>query len=222
MKKAPFTATGCAVKIIVGSVFVGALIIGAVYLTTSIIPPKWQHPGLIAALVLPVFVLGVELATAVLSPKSTTPFGILGLKRKDFTVEAVRAKGELLQQTFHATRAFQVTEREDEGCQYFIELTDGSVLFLQGQYLYDFEPITDDPDENQPRRFPCTEFVVSRDVEGRYFIQLDCHGTALEPECLAPPFSRRDYREDRVPDDGDIISDISYDELKRQRMAATG
>lgn len=220
MKKAPFSATGCLIKIIAGSMFVGALVIGAVYLVTSIIPPDWRHPGLCAAFIIPVFVMGIELATVILSPHSTTPFGILGLKRKDFTLAAVRARGQLVQQTFRATRAFQVAERGDEGCQYFIELEDRSVLFLQGQYLYNFEPITDDPDENRPRRFPCTEFVVSRDNQGEYFIQLDCHEKPFEPDCIAPPFSRSDHRDQKVPDNGAILTDISYDELKRRCLAA--
>ncbi len=222
MKKNQFSPMGCLLKIITGSVFVGALLFGAVYLGTLIIPPQWQHPGLCAVLILPVFILGIELATVILSPGSTTPFGILGLKEKDFTKEAVQAKGVMLQQTFHAKRAFQVAEREDEGCQYFIELADDSVLFIQGQYLYDFEPIIDDPELNQPRRFPCTEFVISRDTQGDYFIQLDCKGAPFEPECLTPPFSRRDYREDRVPEDGAVFSDVSYDELKQQRLASAG
>ena len=53
-------------------------------------------------------------------------------------------------------------EFEDEGLHYFIELVDGRVLFLSGQYLYDYEPISDDPESNQPRSFPCTEFTVRR------------------------------------------------------------
>ena len=34
--------------------------------------------------------------------------------------------------------------------------------FLSGQYLYDYEPISDDPDANEARSFPCTEFTVRR------------------------------------------------------------
>lgn len=220
MKKNQFSALGCLLKVIAGSMFVGVLLFGAVYLGSLILPPKWQHPGLCAALIMPVFILGIELATVILSPGSTTPFGILGLKRRDFTIEAVQAKGKLVQQTFLAKRAFQVAECEDEGSQYFIELADHSILFLQGQYLYDFEPITDDPDEHQPRRFPCTEFVISRDAEDSYFFQLDCQGAPFEPECITPPFSSKDYQENRVPDNGDILSAVTYDELKQHRLAS--
>ena len=42
-------------------------------------------------------------------------------------------------------------ELEDEGVSYFLELDDGAVLFLSGQYL--------DEDESP---FPCTEFIVRR------------------------------------------------------------
>ncbi|MGA0525210.1 hypothetical protein ACO2WH_25480, partial [Escherichia coli] len=52
------------------------------------------------------------------------------------------AKGLLVRQRFQATRAFAVEAFEDEGPQYYIELSDGRVLYLNGQYLYDSEPIT--------------------------------------------------------------------------------
>lgn len=223
-KKKAFSATGCFLKLIAGTVFVLTLIGLTCWMITSdkviaVIPQSWQLPGLVCLLVA-VFVMGVELATVILSPRSSTPFGILGLKRKDYTIEALNAQGLLVQQTFHARRAFAVEEWEDEGIQYFVELADQSVLFLQGQYLYDFEPITDDPELNQPRSFPCTEFVISRDQNDDYFFQLDCKGPAFEPECTAPAFSRKDCRQGRVPDNGEIISGISYDELKRQRLAS--
>ena len=64
---------------------------------------------------------------------------------------------------FQATRAFGVEDYGDEGSHYFLELADGSgILALCGQYLYAYEPITDDPELNQPRRFPCTSFTVRR------------------------------------------------------------
>ena len=59
-------------------------------------------------------------------------------------------------------RAFGVKEFEDEGLHYFLELTDGRVLVLSGQYLYDYEAISDDSETNRPRAFPCSEFTLRR------------------------------------------------------------
>ena len=72
------------------------------------------------------------------------------------------AAGGLVRQSFHAMRALLIDEYEDEGLHYYLELADGRVLCLTGQYLCDFEPITDDQEHNQPRSFPCTEFEILR------------------------------------------------------------
>jgi membrane protein implicated in regulation of membrane protease activity len=126
----------------------------------------------------------------------------------------------LVSQQYHARRAFQVEELEDLGSSYFIELADGSVLFVTGQYLYEYEPIDDDPDENQPRRFPCTEFTVRRHPTEHWVYDIACSGEVLEPEGLARPFSYDDYDSGRIPENGQIITGRSYDEIKAQWLEA--
>jgi hypothetical protein len=121
-------------------------------------------------------------------------------------------KGDLLEsQSFTARRAFQVQEFEDEGSSYFIELTDGSVLFLSGQYLYEYE------DEGC---FPCTSFVVRRHRHERDVLEIQCGGDVIEPEVVAPPFTGADHDSGTVPDDGQIIA-VPYEKLKAERLAAS-
>ncbi|WP_051327573.1 hypothetical protein [Desulfatibacillum aliphaticivorans] len=132
-------------------------------------------------------------------------------------IRDLKEQGLLLIQDYSATRAFEVEEWEDEGVHYYLELTDGGVLFLTGQYLYDYEPTLDDSEINQPRYFPCTEFSVLRHGTEGYVVDIVCRGDVLEPEIVAPPFDFKDFDNDLVPEDGQIISDVSYDELKRQR-----
>ncbi|HYO76001.1 MAG TPA: hypothetical protein VE010_06015 [Thermoanaerobaculia bacterium] len=115
---------------------------------------------------------------------------------------------------FTARRAFHVEEFEDEGSHYFIELTDGEVLFLSGQYLYDYEPERSDAPE---RRFPCSDFTVRRHRDERYVVDIICRGEILEPELNAPPFSDEDHENGTVPDDGEILQ-TPYDEIKAARM----
>ena len=109
-------------------------------------------------------------------------------------------------------------ELEDEGLHYFLELDDGRVLLMSGQYLYDYEPITDDPEQNQPRLFPCTQFTVRRHRTKRYVIDLLCGGTVLAPEVMAPPFRTETWQMDRFPEDGEMFGSGSYDGLKRQLL----
>jgi len=95
---------------------------------------------------------------------------------------------------------------------YYIELEDHRVLFLSGQYLYDHDA------EDQPRTFPCSEFVVQRHRIKGYVVDIVCRGAVLEPEAIAPPFYVHDFDKD-VPKDGEIIAGKPYDRLKNERMA---
>lgn len=140
-----------------------------------------------------------------------------GMKRKSveiLTSEELEKQGLLLKERHEAVRAFQVEEFEDEGCQYFIELKNGSVLFLCGQYLYDYEPM--EGWKKQSRKFPCTEFTMLRDKRSGFVVDVVCGGAVIEPECEVPPFTVKDHVAGGAPADGDIITDRTYDQLKRQ------
>lgn len=114
-----------------------------------------------------------------------------------------------------ARRAFRVEDSEDIGPHYFLELTDHSVLHLQGDYLYDYEPIEGDPEANTPRRFPCTEFSLRKGKHDNGVAQIVCQGDVMEPESNDAAFEPEAWRQDWVPEDGEVITDISYEELKQ-------
>jgi len=143
------------------------------------------------------------------------------LRRKSLEEQLAEldAKGLLLRQPFEARRAFCVNEFEDEGPHYFTELSDGRVLYLNGQYLYDYEPIEDDPELNQPRAFPCCNFEVLRHKAAGYAIHVACGGQVLEPEVIAAPFTRQTLRAG-IPEDGQVFEVGSYERLKQQFAAA--
>jgi hypothetical protein len=145
----------------------------------------------------------------------------LGLKSPEEHLRELETAGLLDVADFRATRAFRVEELEDEGLHYYIELVDGRILFLSGQYLYDFEPITGDPELNQPRTFPCSEFSVIRHKTERYVVDIRCRGEVMEPEAVAPPFGKAVRRRGDVPADGEIIGGQSYDKLKQTRLTAS-
>ena len=134
------------------------------------------------------------------------------------TIKKLQAQNDLDSETYRARRAFQVKEFEDEGSHYFIELEDGGVLFLSGQYLYDYEPIAKNGPIVQSRRFPATRFTIRRHKALRYVLDIVCEGVALEPEVLAPSFDVDDFGSDRIPSDGQVIKTGTYDELKAERL----
>jgi hypothetical protein len=133
-------------------------------------------------------------------------------------VKELEDQGVLVSETFTAKRSFQVEEFEDEGSHYYLELEDGRVLFLGGQYLYKFEPLKQANGIVQPRRFPNTQFVVRRHSAEQYVVDIRCDGLVIEPEALTPSFSTVDFGQDRVPEDGQVIADRTFDQLKAERL----
>ncbi|MCS7166823.1 MAG: hypothetical protein RMI91_08810 [Gemmatales bacterium] len=120
--------------------------------------------------------------------------------------------------SYHGLRAFGIEDYNDEGPHYFIELQDGSIIYFVGQYLYEYEPIEDDdPEAREPRRFPCTDFTVYRHKEEGYTVDLEVHGKALEPEVIfriKDPFYVLEKLLGRWPEDGDVITDWRYEDLR--------
>ena len=194
--------------LLAGCAVFGALLLTVVFLGPAVesLPRAVAGPG-IAALF-----LGFIVAAFLLFNRRRP--SLLGHQSSADTLAGLRDRGLVVSDEFRAQRAFHVAEYDDEGPHYFLELANGGVLYLSGQYLYDFEPIADDPDLNQPRQFPCTHFVTHRHRTERYVVELQCIGPAFAPECSCPPFSRRAYRSGQIPDDGTVISDRGYEELK--------
>jgi hypothetical protein len=126
-------------------------------------------------------------------------------------------QGLLVYAEFRARRAFEVEETEDEGLHFFVELEDGAVLYLNGQFLYEYVP-DDEPECRQERQFPCTEFTTVRHRDYGYVVDLVCRGDAFAPEILAPAFTRADYGQGTAPADGDVIRHRAYDEIKAERL----
>lgn len=130
----------------------------------------------------------------------------------DFADE-LQAQNLLQSTSFRADRAFRVDEFADEGPHYLLELENGGgILHLSGTYLYDYEPV-----DGHPRHFPCTEFTVRRHAQLGYVVDLICDGLIIEPEIEAPPYSKMDFKSLRVPRDGDILRDLDFDQLLRER-----
>ena len=124
--------------------------------------------------------------------------------------------GLLIHESFRALRAFQVEEYEDEGSHYFLELEDHSVLFLSGQFLYEYEV-----SDKRSRRFPCTEFTVRRHKDKGFIVDVVCSGEVLEPEVIAQPFSLTDAENNAFMEEVQVIPAKSYDEVKAERLATT-
>jgi hypothetical protein len=112
---------------------------------------------------------------------------------------------------FSAVAAIRVKEFEDEGSHYFLRLADGRILFLSGQYLYEYENADEEDEESAPR-FPCTQFDVVRHSARGYVMELVCRGTYLETEQVLEPFSKRHFEQGNVPEDMTYV-DVAWNEI---------
>jgi hypothetical protein len=138
---------------------------------------------------------------------------LIGKRLDKDGVRKLESEGLIVSTAYRARRAFEVDELDEEGLHFFIELDDRSVLFLSGQYLYDYHS------EDQHRTFLFTAFAVRRHRTKGWVVDILCQGAVLEPEVVAPPFDANDFGTDSIPGDGQIITDKSYDHLKDERMA---
>jgi hypothetical protein len=129
--------------------------------------------------------------------------------------DELEAQKLLVSTSFRADRAFRVSESGEAGPHYFLELEDDGILHLSGNYLYEYEPI-----DGNPRHFPCTEFTVRRHAEIGYVVDLICSGLIIEPEVEAPPYTARDLAKRGVPEDGEILRGISFDQLQHERAGS--
>jgi hypothetical protein len=135
----------------------------------------------------------------------------------------LQARGLVREETYDARRVFEVAEHDDEGMHYFIELNDGRVLYLTGQFLYDFVEITDDPEANQPQTFPSARFTLKRHATSGAVLDLVPEGAVIRPEVVLPPFSREAYRSGMVStDEVKLYADRTYDDLLATFRAMDG
>jgi hypothetical protein len=199
----------------------GLFVFSGVLLTVALVgsqkafdrAPSWLIGSGISLVMLALMVLSLWLFNA----RGSNPFGRM---TEHEHLQELERLGLLESTAFRATRAFGVEEFEDEGLHFFLELTDGRVLFLSGQYLYDYEP---NPDIGTTQRlFPCTEFTVRRHKKEGYTAEIVCGGTVLEPEVMAPSLGKKVWQRNRIPEDGRVITDITYDRLKQQLSGGSG
>ncbi len=141
----------------------------------------------------------------------------------DFKRTDYEAAGLLTSERFRAIRAFEVEEREDEGRHLYLELGDGRVLFLCGQYLYDYGEINDDPEVNQTATFPCTEFVLKRHKTEGWVHSIECGGRLIESLGRLPHYSEAYLKRHGFPEDGQVFDeslDVLLERIKAGRAEA--
>jgi hypothetical protein len=126
--------------------------------------------------------------------------------------EELERRNLLVYTHYQIERAFRVAELNGEGPHYFLELENGGILHLSGPYLCQYEP-----GAGPMRFFPCTHFTVRRHAQLGHVVDILCDGLVIEPEAEAPSYLPQDFACGFVPDDGEILRHITFDQLLEQR-----
>ena len=100
------------------------------------------------------------------------------------------------------------------GCLcHIIETEEGGSICLYGQYLYDYVGITDDPELNQPRMFPTSEFTLIRDKKNREILRVDIGDKVIEETIIESPKIERLYDLGINLNDGELIKKIAFNKI---------
>jgi len=191
--------------------FAGLFILIGLLFTAAVSYAIWPHAGWgwrTTMVLLPVFYGLTATAIVLFHVKGRAAQGDIPMHPADRALSLDNA-GQLVTKNFEARRALLIEEVDYEGSQYFIEMKNGRVLYLRGQYLYDYEP----SDEDQPLKFPTAFFTVRRHKEKGYVVDILRHGDLIPVEVVVPPAGKRLKREFAM-EDGTIISHMSFDEIK--------
>jgi hypothetical protein len=99
---------------------------------------------------------------------------------------------------------------------YFVDAEEKGVLCLYGQYLYSYEPITDDPESNQKRQFPRTKFVLLKDSRDSDFLHLTLVGEVFEPDSIKQPSAEKLLQLGIKLEDGLLSHALQFQRIKQE------
>jgi len=129
------------------------------------------------------------------------------LDKKGFDSKYIKEDIEAGIVTVYNIKTERIVKRkdlEDFGPSYYIDLGSNNeykTLFLFGQYLDDFKK----------KKFPSTEFQLIKGKGGQV-IDLVPSGEYLKPVKTLKAYSKQDFKDGKVPDDGQLLT-VSIDEI---------
>lgn len=134
-------------------------------------------------------------------------YRICPAKQKPILEEVLDSTVEIFD--IEASDAIKVEEFEDEGLGYYLNIGNGKVFFVQGQYLYD-----EDGDGKAQMKIPSTSMSVTRSSLSKIVLDIKLLGEYLTPSHTNPPFTVEDFKNNRVPEDGTIL-EVDFESLKK-------
>jgi hypothetical protein len=131
-------------------------------------------------------------------------------------LEQLEVLGRATRERYVIERALTLEDLRTSCLVHLLDVGGGRILCLYGQSYYDFEPIEDDPDVNQPRKFPTTQFSLLRGNSRRDVLAIFPGNTILEPIVCKPIRNSKQMETLGIElNDGAILSGHSFEEIEQ-------
>ena len=139
----------------------------------------------------------------------------------DDHLHQLEAEGKAVREEYRALGALTVEELNTSALVHFIDIGGDKILCLYGQQYFDFEPISDDPEVNQPRQFPTESFSLLRHAKSGEVLSLFPGSTVVEPIVGDPIVkSAKLFDMGFKLHDGEIVSGTNLAAIERAIEAA--
>lgn len=122
-------------------------------------------------------------------------------------------KGMAKREEFSVSRAITFEDFNTSCLCHILEIGPEKAICLYGQYLYDYVEIDDDPELNQERSFPTSEFSIVRKVKNNEIVRL-YEGKHVVDEIRAINTDKTKLRNLGFKlKDGEIINNVDFDKV---------
>ena len=129
-----------------------------------------------------------------------------------------RRRDELVSQIYHAKRALELVDPDNDKRWYLLELDTGKVFCLWDNLPSG--PLGFDSMNPEVLRFPCTEFTVFRHATESFTAEVDCAGQVIKPVTIQLSDDHDNWVYNYLPKDGEISTDKTFDDVHTNLLKA--
>jgi hypothetical protein len=119
-----------------------------------------------------------------------------------------------VRETYIVTEAITFYDLSTSCMCHLLKISEDEVLCLYGQYLYEYTEIDDDPDLNQGRLFPTSEFSLIRKLKNNEILKLEVGKKVIDESVFKDVEVEKLYDLGIKLDDGEIIHGIDFSKIR--------
>jgi hypothetical protein len=119
-----------------------------------------------------------------------------------------------VKETYQVTEAITFDDLSTSCMCHLLNISENEVLCLYGQYLYEYREIDDDPDVNQDRLFPTSEFSLIRKLKNNEVLKVEVGKKVIDESVFKDVEVERLYDLGIKLEDGEIIRGIDFSKIR--------